>query len=152
VRAEVESSQSQVLREPSGHVENWEATGRRSEEPERLRAVADQQVLRLLVVVEHHLVVLATDAALLVAAERRVRRVDVVAVGPDAAGLDAAAEPVGGVDVARPDAGAQAVERVVRQLQRLVGVRNFVTATTGPKISSWKMRMRLCPSKIVGCT
>ena len=32
------------------------------------------------------------------------------------------------------------------------GVRNYVTASTGPKIASWKMRMRLCPSKTVGAT
>ena len=29
---------------------------------------------------------------------------------------------------------------------------NEVTETTGPKISSWKIRMRLSPSKIVGWT
>ena len=66
-----------------------------SEEPELLRAVADEQILGLLVVVEHHLVILAADARLLVAAERRVRRVGVVAVGPHAAGLDGAAHAVG---------------------------------------------------------
>ena len=63
--------------------------GRRSEEAELLRAVADQEVLGLLVVIEHHLVGLAADARLLVAAERRMRRIGMVAVGPDAAGLDA---------------------------------------------------------------
>ena len=66
-----------------------------SEEAQLLRAVAHQQVLGLLVVVEHHPVVLAADARLLVAAERRVRRVGVVAVGPHAAGLDAAAHAEG---------------------------------------------------------
>ena len=90
-----------------------------SEEAELLRAVADQQVLGLLVVVEHHLVVLAADARLLVAAERRVRGIGVVAVGPDPARLDAAAEAVGAVHVAGPDAGAEAVERVVGDRQRL---------------------------------
>ena len=29
---------------------------------------------------------------------------------------------------------------------------NLVTDTTGPKISSWKIRIRLWPSKIVGWT
>ena len=29
---------------------------------------------------------------------------------------------------------------------------NLVTLTTGPKISSWKIRILLCPSKIVGWT
>jgi hypothetical protein len=54
---------------------------------------SDQHVLHLLVVVEHHLVVLAPDARLLVAAERRMRRIGVEAVCPDATGLDRAAEP-----------------------------------------------------------
>src|ERR1700687_276204 len=59
-----------------------------SEEAECLRAVTDQHVLRLLIVIEHHLVRLAADARLLVATERGVRRISVVAVGPHAAGLD----------------------------------------------------------------
>ena len=42
-----------------------------------------------------------------------MRGVGVVAVGPDAAGLDGAAHAVGDVAVAAPHAGAQAVERVV---------------------------------------
>src|SRR5690242_7434257 len=88
------------------------------EEAERLRRVADEQVLRLLVVLQHHLVVLAADARLLVPAERGVGRVEVVAVRPHAAGLDAAAHAVGGVAVARPHAGAEAVERVVGDGQR----------------------------------
>src|SRR5690349_15861796 len=83
-----------------------------SEEAELLRAVADEEVLRLLVVVKHHLVRFATDAGLLVAAERCVRRVGVVAVGPHTAGLDRTTHAEGGVAVAGPDAGAEAVERV----------------------------------------
>src|SRR5690242_9898859 len=79
-----------------------------SEEAELLGAVADQHVLGLLVVVEHHLVRLAADAGLLVAAEGGVRRIGVIAVGPDASGLDGAAEAVAAVRVAAPDAGAQA--------------------------------------------
>src|SRR5262245_32731137 len=84
-----------------------------SEEAQRAFAVADQHVLGLLVVVEHHLVGLAADARLLVAAESGVRRVRVVVVHPDPAGLDTAAEPVRGVRVARPDTGAEAVHGVV---------------------------------------
>src|SRR5574338_325033 len=61
--------------------------GRELEEPQRLRRVADEQVLGLLVVVQHHPVRLPADARLLVAAEGGVRRVQVVAVGPDAARL-----------------------------------------------------------------
>ena len=90
------------------------ATGRTgSEEAELLRGVRHQQVLGLLVVVEHHRVVLPADAGALVAAERRVRRVGVVAVRPDPAGLDVAPGAVRRVGVARPDAGAETVQGVV---------------------------------------
>ncbi len=91
-----------------------------SEEAQLVRAVAHEQVLGLLVVVEHHLVVLAADAGLLVAAEGRMRGVGVVAVGPHAACLDAAAHAEGARAVAAPHAGAQAVERVVGDLQRFL--------------------------------
>src|SRR5664280_482259 len=91
----------------------------RSEEPESVRAVADQQVLGLGVVLEHHLVVLAPHAGDLVAAERRTGRIEVVAVGPHAPGLDGPAHAVGAGAVARPHAGAQTVERVVGDRQRL---------------------------------
>src|SRR5215469_592300 len=93
----------------------------RSEEPEGLRAIAHQHVLGLLVVVEHDLVVLAADAGLLVAAEGRMGRIEVIAIGPDAAGLDAAAEAIGPVDIAGPNTGAEAVERVVGKREGFVG-------------------------------
>ncbi|MNO67924.1 hypothetical protein D3C76_587410 [compost metagenome] len=48
------------------------------------------------------------DAGLLVPAERGMRRVQVVAVGPYATGLDRAAHTVGAVDVAGPQPGAEA--------------------------------------------
>src|SRR5450756_870296 len=67
----------------------------------------------------HHPVVLPADAGDLVTAERRTRGVLVVAVGPDPAGLDAAAHPVGPGAIARPDAGTEAVKRVVGDLQRV---------------------------------
>src|SRR5450759_519784 len=92
------------------------------EEAERLGAVADQQVLGLAVVVEHHRVVLPADAGDLVATERCPRRIGVVTVRPDAAGLDLPAHLVGPVAVACPDAGAQAVEGVVSDGQRLLVV------------------------------
>src|SRR5579872_5627771 len=91
-----------------------------SKEAELLWAVADQEILGLLIVIEHHLVVLAADAGLLVAAERGVRRVGVIAIGPDASGLDRAAEAIGTVDVARPHTGAEAVERVIGNRQCLI--------------------------------
>src|SRR5664279_5449221 len=95
---------------------------RYSEQAEWFGAVADQQVLGLAVVVQHHPVVLPADAGDLVTTERRTRRVGVVAVRPDPAGLDLAAHLVGPVPVAGPDPGAQAVEGVVGDRQRLLVV------------------------------
>src|SRR5690606_8102037 len=82
------------------------------EEAELLRGVADQEVLGLLVVLEHLRVGLTSDAGALVPAERGVRGVGVVAVGPHTAGLDGAARAVRGVDVAAPHTGAEAVKGV----------------------------------------
>src|SRR5579875_258371 len=65
------------------------------EQAQRLRAVADQQVLGLLVMVEHHLVRLPTEAGLLVAPERGMGGIQVVAVGPHPASLDLAAQEIG---------------------------------------------------------
>src|SRR5258708_37458427 len=84
-----------------------------SEETELLGTVADQHVLGLLIVVEHHLVGFAADARLLVAAERRMCGIGVIAVGPHPARLDGAAETVEPVGVTAPDACAEAVQRVV---------------------------------------
>ncbi len=56
-------------------------------ESHRLSAVADQQILGLLIVVENHFVRLAPEAGLLVSAECRARRIHVVTVRPTAAGL-----------------------------------------------------------------
>src|SRR5699024_1513872 len=97
-----------------------EPVGGCSEEAELLFRVADQQVLRLLVVVEHHQVVLPPDARGLVPAERGVRRVAVIVVHPHATGLDGAAGAVDGVLLPRPHTGAQPVQGVVRDRDRLV--------------------------------
>ena len=83
------------------------------EQADRLRVVADEQALGLRVVVEHHAVVLASDARGLVAAEGRAGGVLVVTVGPHAAGLDRATHAERAAAVAGPDAGAEAVHRVV---------------------------------------
>src|SRR6478752_9092114 len=91
-----------------------------SEESLGLVAVRHEQVLSLLVVIEHHLVVLASNAGLLVAAERRVGRVGVVAVGPHPASLDITARAVGGVAIARPDPGPEAIQGVVGDRDRVV--------------------------------
>ena len=101
--------------------------------------------------VEHHLVVLAPDARLLVPAEGGVGRIQVVAVGPDPPCLEAAAHAMSGIAVAGPQTGAEAVERVIGEGERVGFVLKVVTATTGPKISSWKTRILLWPRSTVGC-
>src|ERR1700690_1580469 len=89
------------------------------EEAQCLLAVADQHVLSLLIMIQHHLVSLASDAGFLIAAECRVRRIRMIAVGPNASGLDAAAKSISGVQIARPHAGAESVQGVVGDLERL---------------------------------
>ncbi|PNG63817.1 hypothetical protein TI06_23040, partial [Vibrio vulnificus] len=83
------------------------------EEAQRVDVVAHQQVLGLLVVVEHHLLRLATDAGLLVAAERGVGRVQVVAVGPHATGLDPVVLLFFLIDAAPPEAAPVSLPAVV---------------------------------------
>jgi len=58
-------------------------------------------------------VCLTAKAGFLVAAEGRANRINVVAVGPAAARLDAAANTIQIVCVARPDARAEAVDGVI---------------------------------------
>src|ERR1700734_3842746 len=91
----------------------------RLEEAELLRAVADQQVFCLLVVVEHHAVGFAADAGLFISAEGSVGRIGVVAIDPDAASLDAAAEMVAAVGIAAPKTSTEAVECVVGDFERI---------------------------------
>src|SRR6185437_7973655 len=61
---------------------------RRLKEPQRLRLIAHEQALRLLIILKRLLVRFPPDARLLVSAERRMRRVEVIAVGPHATRLD----------------------------------------------------------------
>ena len=93
----------------------------------------------------------APDTGVLVAAERGVRRVQVVAVGPHAARFDSAAHTVGTVDVAGPQPGARAELGVVGQRRGFGLILKVVTPITGPKISSRKKRMLLLPVINVGC-
>ena len=44
------------------------------------------------IVIEHHLVGLATDARLLIATERRVRRIQVITIHPHTPGFDTTGE------------------------------------------------------------
>src|ERR1022692_1243046 len=83
------------------------------EEPKRFRAVADQQILRLLIVVESQLVRFTAESRLLVPAEGRMGGIGVIAVRPHATCLDFAADAVGGVAVARPHARSESVRSVV---------------------------------------
>src|SRR5437764_15492706 len=76
------------------------------EEPKRFGAVRDQQILGLLVMIEHLAMVFATDTGLLVTAERGMRRIEVIAVGPHPTRLDLASHAITGVCIARPHAGA----------------------------------------------
>ena len=76
--------------------------------------------LRLRVALEAVEALVARIARLLEAAEGLRHVALVEGVDPDDAGLDAAHEPECRVEVARPDAGREAVDRVVRDLDRLV--------------------------------
>src|SRR5215210_4547116 len=73
----------------------------------------DPHALDLRVEVEGVAAHLAAVAGLLVAAEGRGGVEHVVGVNPDHAGLDLPGEAVGARDVARPDAGREAVDRLV---------------------------------------
>ena len=64
---------------------------------------------------------LAAEARLLVAAERRRRVEPVERVRPDDAGAQSLRHPEDARALLRPDAGAEAVRRVVRLLDRLLG-------------------------------
>src|SRR6476646_7987026 len=83
----------------------------------------DPYRLDLRVVVERVHAHLAADATLFVAAKGRGRVVDVVSVDPDRAGLKFGRDVVRLLDVARPDAGGQAVDRVVGAGDGLIDVR-----------------------------
>ena len=72
--------------------------------------------------VQHHQVVLPADTRLLVPAECRVRRVGVVLVHPHATGLDRAPGAVRHRTVARPHTRTEAVDRVVRNPDRLAEI------------------------------
>ncbi len=74
-------------------------------------------------------------------AERGAQVADVVRVEPDHAGLDRLRDPVAAGQVGGPDVGGQPVLDV-RWPARTASASssNGVSATTGPKISSWKIR------------
>src|SRR5690606_30706808 len=82
-------------------------------------AEIDPHALDLRVQVERVLPELAPVAGLLVAAERGRGVEGVIGVDPDGARLDATRDAVGALDVARPDSGGEAVDRGVRQSDRL---------------------------------
>jgi hypothetical protein len=88
------------------------------EKAEGLGAVADQEVLGLAIVIEDHLVGLTAETRFLVTTEGSARGIQVIAVGPDASGLDAAAQTIGVRAVAGPDAGTEAIGGIVGDLER----------------------------------
>src|SRR5450755_1328431 len=69
---------------------------------------------------QHHLVRLAAETRLFVAAECRMRGIEMVAVGPHTSGLHLTAHTVCGVANARPYGGAQSVHSVVRDFDRVL--------------------------------
>merc|ERR1712000_794832 len=87
------------------------------EETQWAGAVADQQVLGLLVVFQSHFVGFTADTGFLVTTERCVCRVHVVAVGPYTTGLDVATHAVSTVHVAGPYTGAQTEFGIVSNSQ-----------------------------------
>ena len=62
----------------------------------------------LLIGIQRHLVRFPADAGLFIATERRMRRVDMIAVGPYATRFYAAAHAIGEVGIARPHPSAEA--------------------------------------------
>src|SRR5262245_11794801 len=92
----------------------------RPETKSRGRLDPQPHALHLRVQVERVATELTAVAALLVAAERRGGVEHVVAVDPHGTGPDGARHPVRLAHVARPDAGREAVERVVALQDRVV--------------------------------
>src|ERR1022692_3115865 len=105
----------------------------RLEEAELLRAVTHQEVLGLLIVVEHHAVGFAADAGLLVSSKGSVCRISVVAVDPHASGLNAASQTMAAIDVSSPETGAEAVEGVVGDFERVGFVLECGNGDDGPE-------------------
>ncbi len=89
-----------------------------SEQAQRRGAVAHQQVFGLLIGIQRHLVRFPTDAGLFIAAERRMRRVDMIAVGPHATGFNAATHAIGEVGIPRPHPGAETKLGLIGDSQR----------------------------------
>src|SRR5262249_25491775 len=85
----------------------------RLKEAKRFWTIAHQKVLGLLIMIEHHLMGLAPNARLLVAAERGMRRIEVIAVSPHPSSLNSPAKAVGAVAIARPKASAKPIKRIV---------------------------------------
>jgi hypothetical protein len=83
------------------------------EKSHRFFVVRDEHIFIVAIMVEHHFVVFAPETRFFVAAERSVRRVIVITVDPDATGFNGSWNLIKLVRVARPDACAQAVKRVV---------------------------------------
>src|SRR5690606_8417820 len=83
--------------------------------------------------VERVLAQLPAVPGLLVPAERRRRVERMVGVDPHGPGLDPTRESVRPLEVVRPDAGREAVDRAVRELDRLIFVPERHRREDGPE-------------------
>ena len=72
----------------------------------------------MLIGIQRHLVRFPPDAGLFIAAERRMRRVDMIAVGPHATGFNAATHAIGEVGIPRPYPGAETKLGLIGDSQR----------------------------------
>ena len=79
------------------------------EESELILVHRDQHVLGLTTMTEHHLMCLTTKPRLLVATERCMRWVCVVAIDPNATGLDGTRNLVRLMSVTSPDPSSKSV-------------------------------------------
>jgi hypothetical protein len=114
-------------------------------------AEGDVDDLRLGVEVDGVRASFAADAGGLDPAEGGAQVSYVVGVEPDHAGLDGMGDAVAALEIRGPDVGGETVLGGVGQLDRLDSSSKGATATTGPKISFWKMRAsRETSAKTVG--
>ena len=79
-------------------------------------------------------------------AERLAQVAHVLAVDEDHPGLDAACQAMGLADVLGPDGEARPYSTSLARRSASASSLNGIRQTTGPKISSWAMRMRLSTS------
>ena len=133
---------------------DWCVRSARSERVGNRSAGVDPDALDLKVLVDRVDAVLAADARILVASEWREEADLAVGVDPEAACLDALMPSA--IRIARPMSRVQTPEARPKRTSLAIASAsasslNLITESTGPKTSSWAMRIRLVtPAKIVG--